>query len=137
VETLPPGGFPEVARALKALVWKPSQEKELIYFWADTENTVKLKSTREQAKWIFSGDLKSSDKQTVANALKVLCCMGITELAGDMAEALLKCEDTDVVEAFLNSRQPELRQAAERWAQIRGIKVIPGSRGTLKWGQWK
>jgi HEAT repeat protein len=128
---------PYAAEVLKSLQWTPRNDEELVRFQVALKETDVLAVNWGLVRNVLTRDLYSKDREVVENALFALIGIGRKEVIDDLITALYDKGNLPIAEAYLNSGQNKLMDAAEIWAMNNGHKVHEFKKGSqpVQWGR--
>ncbi|WP_455212539.1 HEAT repeat domain-containing protein [Kaarinaea lacus] len=128
---------PYAAQVLKALQWTPRTDEELVRFQVALKETDFIAINWGLVRSVLTRDLYSKDPGVVENALFALIGIGRKEVIDDLITALYDKGNLPIAEAYLNSGQNRLMDAAEIWAMNNGHKVHEFKKGSqpVQWGR--
>jgi HEAT repeat protein len=128
---------PYAAEVLKALQWTPQTDEELVRLQVALKQTDFIEVNWGLVRGVLTRDLYSKDPGIVENALYALIGIGRKEVIDDMITALYDKGNLPIAEAYLNSGQNRLMNAAEVWAMNNGHKVHEFKKGSqpVQWGR--
>jgi HEAT repeat protein len=113
----------EAVEALAALRWKPASERERVLWWVATGNAKSLGKNWTTTKDILLKEIEMPDSVAVENALLAFDFIGKAEIVPLLVEKLNAAGTETMAEAYLNCGNPELEEAARKWAEKRGYKI--------------
>ena len=124
------------AKVLQALQWTPRSDEELVHFKVAVRDKQFIADNWELVRRVLTRDLNSKDFQDVENALFAFIGIGRKEVVEDLVAVLSDKGNLPLAEAYLNSGQNRLADAAELWAMNNGFKVHQFKKGVqpVQWG---
>jgi HEAT repeat protein len=128
---------PYAAQVLKALQWAPRNDEELVRFQVALKEMDFIAVNWGLVRSVLTRDLYSKDPEVVENALFALIGIGRKEVIDELITALYDKGNLPIAEAYLNSGQNRLMDAAEIWAMNNGHKVHEFKKGSqpVQWGR--
>jgi len=113
----------EAAEALAALGWKPASERERVLWLVATRNAKSLDKNWNTTKDVLLKEIENPDAVAVENALLAFDFIGKAEIVPLLVEKLASSGTETMAETYLNCGNPELEEAARKWAEKRGYKI--------------
>jgi HEAT repeat protein len=128
---------PHAAHVLNTLEWTPPNDDELVRFQVALKNKEFIDINWGLVRTVLTGDLYSKEFKKIENALYVFIGIGRKEVISDLITALNDKGNLPIAEAYLNSGQNKLMDAAEIWAMNNGHEVHEFKKGTqpVQWGR--
>ncbi|KPJ91972.1 MAG: hypothetical protein AMJ53_10305, partial [Gammaproteobacteria bacterium SG8_11] len=128
---------PYAAAVLNALQWTPGSDEELVRYQVALKESDFIAVNWGLVRNVLTRDLYSRDPAVVENALYALIGIGRKEVIDDLITALHDKGSLPIAEAYLNSGQNRLMDAAEIWAMNNGHKVHQFKKGSqpVQWGR--
>jgi hypothetical protein len=125
----------DVARILTRVGWSPITGTQLVHLWIAQRDKGMLLLRWNMTEAVLLGDIASPRQRVLENALYAGIGLGNLQFISDVIAALNSRGSKEMAEAFLNSGQPDLREAAKKWAAARGYSIIAGSgNAPVAWG---
>ena len=112
-----------VAEALSKLRWAPRTEGERIHMLVAVRDVTALKEDWSDARRILMQDMDRKNSRIVENALFALLEAGGRDVVPELITKIESRGTAFMTEACLNSNEPELIRAAEKWASKRGYTI--------------
>jgi len=129
-----------VARSLEKLSWKPGSQRERVYYLVAMRDAdaLKAESNWPSVKQVWLEDIQSGQKPRIEFALHAFTGIGHDEALADLLQIIRTKGNKPIAQAYLNCNQPELRAAANAWAERHGYVIMPteGYVETWNWGGW-
>ncbi|MBW2637197.1 MAG: HEAT repeat domain-containing protein, partial [Deltaproteobacteria bacterium] len=113
----------EAVEALNALGWTPASQRERVLWWVATRKAKSLDVNWNTTKDILLKEIENPDAVAVENALSAFNFIGKVEIVPLLVEKLNAAGTETMAEAYLNCGNPELEEAARKWAEKRGYKI--------------
>lgn len=123
--------------ALARLNWQPSTKRDKAYFLICQRDKRGLDAEWGEIWPILIEDVKSGMPKRVENTLCTVISTAKEEMMPQLVETLEEAGSKEIAEAYLNSGNKTLRQAAENWAKRNGYYISIGGRQKANWGGWK
>lgn len=129
---------PAAARALEKLGWTPVTDEDRVHFWLGLRDIKTVKENQELILRVLRGG-NSRDEDTLPLADEytffALVSLGYPEDIPMLVTTLSLRGSKELAEAYINSGNAELMQAAREWATKNGFEIKRGSSGTsIAWG---
>jgi hypothetical protein len=124
---------PRILPILHAAGWTPRTDTEQVHLLIARRDRRKLLRHWGTTKAVLIQDLHG---RFALNALYAAIAIGESDFIPDATAALVKSGSRPMAEAFLNCGQPDLRQAGEAWAKVRGYAILAGAGvPPVSWGE--
>lgn len=125
----------EVASALAKLLWKPISDKDNIRLWIAQRNSILLKENWKKTKNVLLEEMLSKEYAVIENALFAFIGIGYKEIIADLVSYLNDKGNKLMVEAYLNSGNEKLVEAAKDWTIKHGYAIRTGNgHAPIGWG---
>ncbi len=125
-----------VGAALVELKWQPSTMEERVHFLVARRDGTALRAIVQEARSVLVADLQSSDPYVLETAASALIGLGQTDLVDEILDVLERKGSARFATALLNSHQPELEEAARKWAAKRGYTISSGGGDHAGWSSF-
>lgn len=112
-----------VAEALSTLRWVPRGERERIHMLVAERDFKALREEWNVTRRILMQDMDRKNSRIVENALFALLEAGGGDVVPELVTRIESRGTAFMTEAYLNSNEPELIRAAEKWASQRGYTI--------------
>ncbi|MCE5327250.1 MAG: hypothetical protein LLG01_12650 [Planctomycetaceae bacterium] len=131
------GANAEIGTALDQLGWRPSSDRENVYFW------ICLRSDKAKKNWhttraILAPDMKSENEKKRLNAVNAFITLGNDAIVPEMIAVLNASGDSTMASIYLNSGNQALHDAGVAWAKEHGytITTFKSSGPSAVWARW-
>lgn len=127
---------PGAAEALSGMGWLPLTNVQKVHLWVGQRDAVQLLANWPLTRDILYGYLASGVKDQLEYAVFALIGLGADKALGPLIHTLNTTGYEALALVFRASRNPQLVQTGQRWAQTRGLDVdISSDAGFVKWGE--
>lgn len=128
---------PHAAQVLKSLEWTPRSDEELVRYHVALRDKEFIALNWGLVRNVLTSDLYSKDHHQIENALYAFIGIGRKEVISELIAALNDKGSLSLAEAYLNSGQNKLMDAAEVWAMNNGHEVHQFKKGIqpVQWGR--
>jgi hypothetical protein len=128
---------PGAARALEILGWAPVTDEDQVHFWLGLRDSKTLRENRDLIRRVLRVDDPDWLKHPLLHypddyTLLALVSLGYPE---DIPYLVMMLRTKEIADAYINSGNTELEQAARGWARQNGYEIKKSSTGTpIAWG---
>ena len=128
---------PQIGAALQKLGWAPTTGNERVYFWVCTAAGPNLHTYWEKTKRVLLADVQSGNPRKIENAVNTFVALGNDEIIPELISILKTKGSRDMAQAYLNSGESRLGEAARASASAHGYQLSTDPVGNQPiWGQW-
>jgi HEAT repeat protein len=145
-----------ICQSLNQLGWRPTTDKEWVYYYVAERKKEILLSNWQLTKRILLKDLKSSDELSYMFAAKALIQLGKEEIIPSLKNALYSSNSKDLANLYKNCGNGQLSKIAVQWRKnfydmlskknnlnydlVRNIEDVPSSKviivsNSIIWGR--
>jgi hypothetical protein len=124
---------PRILLVLRQYHWAPQGDADQVHWWVARRDRAHLVRNWDVTKAVLIADLKT---RFALGALYSAIAIGQADFIPDATAALVTGGNRGMAEAFLNCGQPDLKQAAEAWAKVRGYAILAAPDDPpVSWGE--
>jgi hypothetical protein len=124
---------PRILPIVRAAGWTPRNDSDQVHLLIARRDRHRLVRHWAITKSVLIADLRT---RFALNALYAAIAIGQSDFIPDATATLVNRGTRPMAEAFLNCGQPDLKEAAEAWAKVRGYTILAGpSEPPVSWGE--